>query len=109
MSPRTPSEMPSHSRPWLRVLGRWLRLVVVLGLLATVLQSTTALSQIGPGASLTVVRGSVSVTRSDGTAMVMGLVPSRASRPPKGATALGERPESAVISAIMPACAARMG
>lgn len=69
MSPRTPSEAPSRTRPWLRVLGRWLRLVIVLGLLATVLQSTTVLSQIGPGASLTVVRGSVSVTRSDGTAI----------------------------------------
>ena len=33
------------------------------------LQSPTVSSQVGPGASLTVVRGSVAVTRSDGTAI----------------------------------------
>ena len=47
--------------------------------------------------------------RSDGTAIAIGLVPSRASRPPNGATALGERPESAVAIPIMPACAAISG
>ncbi len=39
-------------------------------------------------------------------AIEIGLVPSRASRPPNGATAFGERPESAVIRPIMPARAA---
>jgi hypothetical protein len=38
-------------------------------LLATVLHAPSALSQVRPGASLTVVRGSVAVTRSDGTAI----------------------------------------
>ena len=47
--------------------------------------------------------------RSDGTAIAQGLVPSRASRPPKGATALGERPESAQAMPIMPASAAISG
>ena len=48
-------------------------------------------------------------SRLDGMAMQMGLVPSRGSRPPNGATALGERPESAVIMAIMPSLAAISG
>jgi hypothetical protein len=47
--------------------------------------------------------------RSDGTAIAMGLVPSRASRPPKGATIFGDRPESAVASPIMPSLAAIRG
>ena len=41
-------------------------------------------------------------SRLDGIAIEIGLVPSLAARPPNGATALGERPESAVIMAIMP-------
>src|SRR5215469_16442424 len=44
--------------------------------------------------------------RPDGIAIESGLVPSRAARPPNGATAFGERPESAVISPIIPASAA---
>ncbi len=48
-------------------------------------------------------------SRSDGTAMAQGLVPSRASRPPKGATPLGERPESAQAMPIIPARAAIRG
>ena len=59
----------SHNQSRLRAPDRWLRLALVLGLLATVLQAPSALSQIQPGASLTVVRGSVAVTRSDGTAI----------------------------------------
>jgi hypothetical protein len=47
----------------------WLRLLLVFGLLTLVLPSPAALSQIGPGASLTVVRGTVSVSRPDGTAI----------------------------------------
>ena len=45
-------------------------------------------------------------SRLDGMAKHIGLVPSRAWAPPKGATPLGERPESAVIRAIMPSAAA---
>ena len=45
-------------------------------------------------------------SRSDGMAMQMGFVPSRASRPPNGATPLAVRPESAVMIPIMPASAA---
>jgi hypothetical protein len=37
------------------------------------------------------------------------LVPSRASRPPNGATCLGERPESAAAIPIMPARIAIIG
>jgi hypothetical protein len=47
----------------------WLRLLLVIVLLGLVLPSAEVFSQIGPGASLTVVRGSVSVTRPDGTAI----------------------------------------
>jgi hypothetical protein len=41
--------------------------------------------------------------------MEIGLVPSRASRPPNGATALGERPESAVARPIIPSFMAISG
>lgn len=47
----------------------WPRLVLALALLAFVLPSASALSQVGPGASLTVLRGSVAVSRGDGTAI----------------------------------------
>jgi hypothetical protein len=47
----------------------WLRLLLIVGLLSVLLPSAEVFSQIGPGASLTVVRGSVSVKRSDGTAV----------------------------------------
>src|SRR5688572_13099494 len=47
----------------------WLRLVLGLLLLLTVLPSPEAWSQVRPGASLTVVRGSVAVKRPDGTAI----------------------------------------
>ena len=47
--------------------------------------------------------------RADGTAIAIGLVPSRASAPPNGATLFGERPESAVIMAMKPAFAAMVG
>jgi hypothetical protein len=47
----------------------WLRLLLVWVLLALVLPSPAVLSQVGPGASLTVVRGTVSVSRPDGTAI----------------------------------------
>jgi hypothetical protein len=50
-------------------LPAWLRLVLGLLLLLTTLPSVPASSQVGPGASLTVVRGSVAVTRPDGTAI----------------------------------------
>jgi hypothetical protein len=40
-----------------------------LALLVTVFPSASALSQVGPGASLTVLRGSVAVSRPDGTAI----------------------------------------
>lgn len=59
--------MPASWR-WPTQAG-WVRLALVAFLLAAVLPSPTVLSQIGPGASLTVVRGSVSVTRPDGTAI----------------------------------------
>jgi hypothetical protein len=69
MSPFPHSALPSRDRWPLCTLGNALRLTLILGLLATVLRSPTALSQVGPGASLTVVRGSVAVTRSDGIAI----------------------------------------
>ena len=56
----------------------------------------TMSTQIGPGSSL-------------GRAMQSGLVPSRASRPPNGATAFGLWPESAIISPMKPARAAITG
>jgi hypothetical protein len=43
------------------------RAALTTALLALVVQSPTALSQVSPGASLTVVQGSVAVTQSDGT------------------------------------------
>jgi hypothetical protein len=52
-----------------RVSAGWLRLLLVAALLILVLPSPEVFSQVGPGASLTVVRGSVSVTRPDGTAI----------------------------------------
>ena len=64
-----PRALLSHNQSRLRALDRWPRLALVLGLLATMLQTPSALSQVQPGASLTVVRGSVAVTRSDGTAI----------------------------------------
>ena len=48
-------------------------------------------------------------SRSDGTAIEIGLVPSRGSLPPKGATCFGERPESAVASPIIPSRIAIIG
>ncbi|MGE3269008.1 MAG: hypothetical protein AB7P40_09690 [Chloroflexota bacterium] len=66
------SVSPDRSRwPWAshRVTDGWLRLLFVVALMVLVLPSPIALSQVGPGASLTVVRGSVSVTRPDGTAV----------------------------------------
>ncbi|MCC7370317.1 MAG: hypothetical protein IT306_17970 [Chloroflexi bacterium] len=54
---------------WLSQQGVWVRLLLALALLSVVLPSTNVFSQVGPGASLTVVRGSVSVTRPDGTAI----------------------------------------
>ena len=54
-------------RWWPRAFGGWLRLAIVLALLPTALSAPTVLSQVRPGASLTVVRGSVAVTQSDGT------------------------------------------
>jgi len=54
-------------RQW-RVVA-WPRLVLGLLLLLTMLPSPSALSQVSPGASLTVVRGSVAVKRPDGTAI----------------------------------------
>jgi hypothetical protein len=47
----------------------WPRLLIGLALLLTVLPSPPAWSQVSPGASLTVVRGSVAVKRPDGTAI----------------------------------------
>jgi hypothetical protein len=47
----------------------WPRLVLALALLAAVFPSASVLSQVGPGASLTVLRGSVAVSRGDGTAI----------------------------------------
>jgi hypothetical protein len=47
----------------------WPRLLIGLALLLTVLPSPAAWSQVSPGASLTVVRGSVAVKRPDGTAI----------------------------------------
>ena len=44
-----------------------MRAALITALLALVLQSSTVLSQVSPGASLTVVQGSVAVTQSDGT------------------------------------------
>lgn len=49
--------------------GGWVRLLLVLALLSVAVPSANVFSQVGPGASLTVVRGSVSVTRPDGTAI----------------------------------------
>lgn len=63
---------PDHRRRTavrLRRCVRVVRLALVLALLASVLPSPSALSQIGPGASLTVLRGQVSVSRPDGTAV----------------------------------------
>ena len=48
-------------------------------------------------------------SRSDGIAIEIGFVPRRFSLPPNGATALGPRPESAVIRAIIPSFAAING
>ena len=48
-------------------------------------------------------------SRFDGIAMLIGLVPRRGSRPPKGTTDFGERPESAVIMPIRPLDAAISG
>jgi hypothetical protein len=60
-------ERAHHGNP--RPVDR-LRLAIVLALLTLVVPaSPPALSQITPGASLTVVRGSVAVKRSDGTAI----------------------------------------
>lgn len=62
-----------HAARWRRLptnlTSTWLRLLLVLGLLTLVAPSPEVFSQVGPGASLTVVRGSVSVTRPDGTAI----------------------------------------
>src|SRR6188508_474763 len=58
-----------RARGWPWAFGVWLRLAIVLALLPTALSAPTVLSQVRPGASLTVVRGSVSVTRPDGTAI----------------------------------------
>ena len=65
---------PTHTTPrqpqlTAHLTSVWLRLLLVFGLLTLVLPSPDVLSQVGPGASLTVVRGSVSVTRPDGTAI----------------------------------------
>jgi hypothetical protein len=66
-----PAARLSHDRWRLPAPDRWLPLAIVLGLLASVLHAPTptALSQVRPGASLTVVRGMVAVTRPDGTAI----------------------------------------
>src|SRR5215467_1074392 len=42
------------------------------------------------------------LARIEHAVIEIGLVPSRGSLPPKGATCFGERPESAVASPIMP-------
>ena len=69
MSPTAPPTRWQPAQWRLRTLDFWVRAVIVVALLAIVVQSSPALSQIGPGASLTVVQGSVSVTRFDGTAI----------------------------------------
>ena len=51
----------------------------------------------------------IGASRLLGMAMQIGFVPRRASLPPKGATVLAERPESAVIRPIMPASTAISG
>ena len=53
---------------WCRLARvRWLRLVILVTLLPTIFHAPSVLSQVRPGASLTVVQGSVAVTQSDGT------------------------------------------
>lgn len=61
---RTASRLPA-----VLTSSLWLRLLLVVALLGVILPSPEVFSQVGPGASLTVVRGSVSVTRPDGTAI----------------------------------------
>src|SRR4051794_8963218 len=53
----------------LKALAYGFRFALVLLLLAAVLPISLVFSQVGPGASLTVVRGSVAVSRPDGTAI----------------------------------------
>ena len=48
-------------------------------------------------------------SRSLGMPMQMGLVPNLRARPPKGTTAFGPAPESAVTNAIMPSSSAMVG
>jgi hypothetical protein len=53
-----------------RLAGPWVRCSLVLALLVGILaQSGLALGQIGQGATLTVIRGAVSVVRTDGTSV----------------------------------------
>src|SRR4051812_11667495 len=61
------SAATARDRLHLLAFGRWLRLTIVLALLPAIFNAPTVLSQVRPGASLTVVQGSVSVTQSDGT------------------------------------------
>src|SRR6478735_5728582 len=66
--------LPSTSGQGLGALRRrrtaaWTRFLIGLALLLALLPSPSAWSQVGPGASLTVVRGSVAVKRPDGTAI----------------------------------------
>ena len=68
-----------------------------------------ATSSLPPAAAAVEMSMKKGPSRFDGIAMQIGLVPRRASRPPKGATLFGERPESAVTSAIMSARAAISG
>src|SRR3954447_3101468 len=68
---RTPSlaRRMLHDGPWPSALSLWLRIALGLALLVAALPSSLVLSQVTPGASLTVVRGSVAVSRPDGTAV----------------------------------------
>lgn len=51
----------------LRTSGSWPRLAIVLALILAIANVPAVLSQVRPGASLTVVQGSVAVTQSNGT------------------------------------------
>src|SRR6266536_3052986 len=68
MSASPPSRAPGDRRRF-RALTIALRIGLAVLLLAAVVPSSLVLCQVGPGASLTVIRGSVAVSRPDGTAI----------------------------------------